>query len=186
MEPVQPVEVTQVPPSPGPEQGQEEVPGVNRSRFRVGDVVTISFSGTTELLPPHEERVKEDGTITLPYVGPVQASGKSPGELQRYLHEAYKKYYKNLVVTVKSFQRYFYVGGEVRQPGPQLYLGETTVLKAVQTAGDFTDFARKSKVQIVRTDGTVLTMDCGDAIKDPSLDISIYPGDRINVPRRVF
>lgn len=183
-EPIQQVHVVPRPPSPQPEQAT--APGVHGNRFQVGDVVTVSFSGIAQPLPIHEERIKEDGTITLQYVGPVTAAGKSPGELQRYLQEAYKKYYKNLVVTVKSFQRYFYVGGEVRQPGPQPWLQETTVLTAIQTAGDFTDFAKKSKVQIVRTDGTVLSMDCGDAIKDPSLDLPIYPGDRINVPRRVF
>src|SRR5512137_1618558 len=33
--------------------------------FRVGDVVSVTFSGISEQIPAHEERIKEDGTITL-------------------------------------------------------------------------------------------------------------------------
>ena len=35
-------------------------------RFQVGDTVIVTFSDTVTEMKPHEERVKEDGNITLP------------------------------------------------------------------------------------------------------------------------
>ena len=91
-----------------------------------------------------------------------------------------------LTVTVSSPQRVFYVGGEVKQPGRQLYVGETTVTKAIQAAGDFTDFANHKKVKLIRQNGEVVTVNCVKALQDPTSDPAVYPGDQIQVPRRIF
>jgi len=72
----------------------------------------------------------------------------------------------------------------VRNPGRQVYIGATTVLKAIQSAGDFDDFAAKTRVEVTRTDGTFIKVNCIKAAKDPKLDLPIYPGDKINVPMR--
>lgn len=165
----------------------EEDPSSSYSALRVGDMITVVFSGvTSEQIEPHQERIKADGTLTLAYVGAVSAAGKTAGQLQRELQEKYRKFYKNIVVTVESAARYYYVGGEVRNPGPKPYLGEASVIKAIQTAGGFTEFAKKSRVRLVRTDGTSLIVNCGKAIEDPELDLPIYPGDKIHVPQRFF
>jgi len=157
------------------------------ARFHVGDTVTVDFSGTADLIPEHLEPIKEDGTITLPYIGPVRALGKTAGELQNDIHDLYvPKYYVRLTITVSSPQRVFYVGGEVKQPGRQLYVGETTVTKAIQAAGDFTDFANRNKVWLIRSTGDRIKVNCTKALQDPSLDPPVYPGDQIQVPRRIF
>jgi polysaccharide export outer membrane protein len=155
-------------------------------RFQVGDQVTVKFSGTTdENLRPHEERIKEDGTITLPYIGAVKAAGLTPGELQKDITTRYvPDYYKRLTVTVTGEQRVYSVGGQVRSPGRQVYIGPTTVIKAIQSAGDFTDFAAKWRVELTRADGRTLKVDCEKAAKDPALDLPVYPGDKIIVPQR--
>jgi polysaccharide export outer membrane protein len=155
--------------------------------FRVDDVVTVTVTGVTaETIPPHEERIKEDGSITLYLVGKVQAAGKTAGELQSELQKGYEIYYKNPVVTVKSAERVYYVGGEVKRPGVQLYLGETTVTKAIQAAGDFTDFALKRSIRVTRADGTTLKVNFGKLLENPRLDPPVYPGDKIHVPRRIL
>jgi polysaccharide biosynthesis/export protein VpsN len=157
------------------------------ARFHVGDTVTISFSGTANTIPDHVEPIKEDGTITLPYIGAVRALGKTTGELQNDILNLYvPKYYVRLTVTVSSPQRVFYVGGEVKQPGRQLYIGETTVTKAIQAAGDFTDFANQNKVWLIRGTGDRIKVNCKKALQDPTLDPPVYPGDQIQVPRRIF
>ncbi|HLX96054.1 MAG TPA: polysaccharide biosynthesis/export family protein [Verrucomicrobiae bacterium] len=157
------------------------------ARFHVGDTVTVDFSGTADPILEHTEPIKEDGTITLPYIGPVRALGKTAGELQNDIHDLYvPKYYVRLTITVSSPQRVFYVGGEVKQPGRQLYVGETTVTKAIQSAGDFTDFANQKKVKLIRHSGEVITVNCIKALQDPTLDPPVYPGDQVQVPRRIF
>lgn len=153
--------------------------------FRIGDLVVVTLSGLPETVPPHEERIKEDGTITLPYIGAVKAAEKTPGELQKEIHDLYvPKYYLHLTVTVKSQERVYYVGGEVKTPGRQIYMGETTVTKAIQSAGDFTDFANRRKVMVTRADGKILTVNCSKALGNPALDLPVFPGDKIDVPRR--
>ena len=156
-------------------------------RFHVGETVIVALTGTADLIPEHTEPIKEDGTLTLPYIGAIQAAGKTPGELQNEIRDLYvPKYYVRLTVTVKSQDRVYYVGGEVKQPGRQLYVGETTVTKAIQSAGDFTDFANRRKVWLVRADGKHIKVNCNKALENPSLDLPVYPGDQIQVPRRFF
>lgn len=155
-------------------------------RFVINDLVTVTFSGLNPPPPEHNERIKEDGTITLPYIGAVQAAGKSTGELQKEIHDLYvPKYYVRLTVTVKSLERSYTVGGEVRAPGPKGYLPLTTVTKAIQAAGGFTDFAQKKKVKLTRAGKTII-VNCKEAEEDPRKDPAVIPGDKIYVPRRLF
>jgi protein involved in polysaccharide export with SLBB domain len=61
------------------------------------------------------------------------------------------------------------------------------VLEAIITAGGFTDFANRRKVQLVRAkDGSTVTLDCNKARGNPELDLPVNPGDKIIVPRNVF
>lgn len=154
-------------------------------RFAIGDLVRITFSGTIDVIQPHEERIKDDGTITLPLIKAIKAEGRTAGELQKAITDAYvPDYYKRLTVTVSSDQRVYYVGGQVRLPGRQMYIGTTTVTKAIQSAGDFTDFADRRKVFLTRAEGKKFTVNCLKAAKDPALDLAVYPGDKIEVPMR--
>jgi protein involved in polysaccharide export with SLBB domain len=157
--------------------------------LRVGDEVTIEFRGVP--IPPerHVERIKQDGTIRPPVVdrdGPVQAAGLTRLQLENELGKRYEKFYKHLTVTVSTENRVFYVGGEVRTPSRQPYQGEMTVLKAIASAGGFTDFAKKSNVQLIRANGQKFKVDCRKALKDSKLDLAVYPDDQIHVPRRYY
>jgi protein involved in polysaccharide export with SLBB domain len=156
-------------------------------RLRIGDRVTVKFAGTTDQTLPqkHEEDIKDDGTITLPHILQIKAAGKTLGELQNEIHDRYvPDYYKRLTVTVTGEQRVYYVGGQVKTPGRQMYIDATTVTKAIQSAGDFTDFAAKRRVELTRTDGKKFIIDCEKATRDSALDLPVYPGDKIHVPQR--
>jgi len=155
------------------------------NRFAIGDLVTVKFSGGINDLTTHEERIKEDGTITLSLIRSVQAAGKTPGELQNDIHDRYvPDYYQRLTVIVTGEQRVYSVGGRVRSPGRQSYIGPTTVTKAIQSAGDFDDYAARRRVVLTRAGGTTFKVDCIKAAKDPSLDLPVYPNDKIDVPMR--
>jgi protein involved in polysaccharide export with SLBB domain len=175
-----------------PSQGQLNPQPRNSAdvaRFRVGETVIVTFTGTPLPFDPHEEPIKEDGTITLSYIGTVNAAGKTAGELQREIHDAYvPKYFVRLTVTVKSGDRVYYVGGEVNSHGSrQLYVGDTTVTKAIQSAGGLTDFANHSKVWLTHTStGQRIRVNYDEALKDPAKDPPVYPDDQINVEKRIF
>jgi polysaccharide export outer membrane protein len=162
--------------------------GADVAHFRVGDTVVVTFSGAPTTIDPHQETIKEDGTITLPLIGSIYALGKTTGELQNEIYTDYvPKYYIRLNVTVNSGDRVYYVGGEVHGAGPQLYRGDTTVTKAIQTAGGLTDFANHGKVWVIRaTTGQRIRVNYDDALQNPAKDPPVYPDDQINVERRIF
>ncbi len=154
-------------------------------RLAIGDLIRIVFSGISDPPQPHEERIKDDGTLTLPLIGAVKADGKTSGELQKAITDAYvPDYYKRLTVTVLSDRRVYHVGGQVRSPGRQEYLGPTTVTKAIQSAGDFNDFADRRNVVLTRVDGKTIKVNCVKAAGNPALDPPVFPGDKIEVKLR--
>ncbi len=160
-------------------------PAADVARFRIGDIVTITFSGVPTPLDPHQETIKEEGTITLPLIGSIIAANKTSGELQREIHDAYvPKYYVRLTVTVKSGDRVFYVAGEVHSPGRVMYLDGTTVTKAIQSAGGLTDFANHSKVWLTHTGGKQrIRVNYDKAVKNETADPPVYPDDQIIVDK---
>jgi protein involved in polysaccharide export with SLBB domain len=159
--------------------------------LRPNDLVQVFFSGNPSAPKDFNERIKEDGTISPPMIttpedGPVKAAGKTVGELQKILQERYNKYFRSLTVTVLTESRYFYVDGEVRSPSRQSYSGAITVTKAIAAAGGFTDFAKRSKVHLIRANGQKFTINYDKALRKAELDLPVHPGDQIVVPRRVI
>jgi protein involved in polysaccharide export with SLBB domain len=155
--------------------------------FHIGDLIMISFSAThggNAIIPPYEERIKEDRTITPPHIGSVTAEGKRPGELQKELQERYDKLFRNLTVTVKAGERYYFVDGEVNRRGQVPWVADTDIIKAIAAAGGFTDFARKGRVTVIHPNNKKEVVDYNEALDNPSYKVPIYPGDRIIVHRR--
>jgi protein involved in polysaccharide export with SLBB domain len=169
------------PPEPDTKPGQ-------LPRLHSGDTVTITFTGVPDLPAPQEKPIKEDGTITLPDIGRVKAVGKTPGELEDTIHDLYvPKIYTHLNVTVKtSGDRVYYVRGEVRAPGRLIYAGSITVSKAITSAGDFTEFANRSKIWLVRANGDRFKLNLNDILDGDQADPPVYPGDQIEVTKRMF
>src|SRR5437899_1000683 len=129
----------------------QPAPSQDVARFGIGQTVIISFSGPPIAISGHEEVIKEDGTINLDYIGSIKAAGKTACELQYEIQTNYvPKYYTRLTVTVKSGDRVYYVSGEVRSTGRQLYVGDTTVSKAIQSAGGLSEYANHKKVWLIR------------------------------------
>ena len=155
--------------------------------INIGDSLTITFSDLPLLLPADQQQVKSDGTITLMENQTFTAAGKAPGELEKEIRSRYvPRLYPKMTVTIKPLERFFYIGGEVRAPGRQVYVGPITVLKAIQSAGDFTDFAQRKRVRLTRLNGKKETINCIKAREDSTLDPPVFPGDTIHVPRRLF
>jgi polysaccharide export outer membrane protein len=156
--------------------------------IKVGDILVISFADLPpdRLMPPFDQKVKDDGTITLIYNQPFQAAGKRTGDLEREIRAFYvPSYFRNLTVTVRlSADRFYYVEGEVRLPSKLPYTPGITVSKAIAAAGGFTDFANKRKVRLIRGERTQ-TVNCNKVLDHPELDPVVLPNDKIHVPRRI-
>lgn len=153
--------------------------------LRVGDLVRVSLLDIPQPPQPIEIRIPEDGRITLPWNITVDARGKTISQLQEEIRKAYvPRLFVQLTVNIKSEERWYYVGGEVRVPARQQYSGEMTVLRAIDTVGGFTDFANRKNIELRRSNGQTFKINWNKAIKDQKLDLPVYPNDQITVHKR--
>jgi polysaccharide export outer membrane protein len=162
--------------------------GQDFSKIVVGDFLIISFSDVPPPgIPEQKIRVPQDGKITLPLNVKVKVVGRTTSELQEEIRNAYvPQYYVNLTATVKAEDRVYFVGGEVRSSGRQMYLGEMTVTRAIDTAGGFTDFAKRTNIELRRANGETLKVNWNKVRKNPKLDLLVFPNDHITVPKAVW
>jgi polysaccharide export outer membrane protein len=183
---------TQVSPpvvNPAAVPGTTNASGPELEVLGVGSSITIALLDTPTPIPTFEGKIKEDGTITLTLNKTFTAAGKTPGDLEKEIRASYvPQYFKYMTVAVRqeATTLWYYVDGEVKAPNRQLYNTRITVLKALASAGGFTDFANKKKVRLTRVDGRTQFVNCAKARDNPSLDPEVYPGDKIYVPRRFW
>jgi protein involved in polysaccharide export with SLBB domain len=157
--------------------------------LREGDQIEIRLGGV-----PAEEvsqvtgvyTVDGDGFINMPHIGKVRASGATQSQLQGAIESTYKsqQIYTNPSITlaVPNSARFVDVGGDVRAQQRVPFTADLTVLGAITAAGGFTEFADQSKVKLLR-DGKVIMINIKDVRKDPSKDLKLKPGDKIQVPQ---
>ena len=170
------------PPEPAP-------PTVGQSSdiIRIGEHLAIEFLETN--LGKIDQVVADDGTITLPLLPDrVPAAGKKVSELQDNIRNLYlPRLYKRMTVNITRANRYFWVRGEVKQPGQLPYTGDMTVTKAISAAGDFTEYANRKKIEIIRGNGVKTRVKWKDTLNNPKkYDLPIYPGDTVHVPQSIY
>lgn len=176
-----------LPQAPVPYANVAVNPNVMFSRLSSGDLVKVTFSDIPQPPQPVEVRIPEDGRITLPYNMTVYAIGKTVSQLQDEIRSLYvPDLFIRLTVNIKTEERFYFVGGEVRNPNRQQYLGDMTVLRAIDTVGGFTDFARRSRIELRRANGEIHIINWDKARKNPKFDLKVYPNDQITVHRRTF
>ena len=155
-------------------------------RLQPGDPVQIYLRGIPEPAD-YEYVIADEGTITLPYIPPVQAAGLTVSELQRKIHDTYidEQIYRQITVNVILPTQSYFVRGEVRQPGRFPLTGGMTVLQAIAAAGGYTEFANPRRVEIIR-DGETILENARQMEQNPDQDLPVKAGDVIIVRRSIF
>ncbi len=134
--------------------------------------------------------VRPDGKISLPLLNDVQAAGLTAMQLAGTIHDGLSKYITNPQVTVTILginSKRIFINGEVGHVGAQPLLPNMTVLQALSNAGGLNQFARPTKIYILRMEGgkqTKIPFNYKQVIKGdhPEQDILLQPGDTIVVP----
>ncbi len=135
--------------------------------------------------------VRSDGKISLPLIGDVGASGQTPRQLQVDITSRLQAYLSDPEVTVivqDSRSRSFNVLGQIARPGSFLLNKPLTVLDAIALAGGFRDFAKQTKVYVLRRKGdgtqTRLPFNYKQVVKGihPEQNIALQSDDTIVVP----
>jgi polysaccharide export outer membrane protein len=167
-------------------------PVISKDDYIIGpeDVLAISVWRETELtrtLP-----VRPDGKISLPLIGDVKASGLTPRMLEAEIAkqlEAYVRKPEVAVIVQEAKSHKFNLMGSVARPGEYMLNSNMTVLDALALGGGFTDFAKRTKIYVLRhspgSAGMVrLPFNYKQVIQGKSLDqnVELKPGDTIVVP----
>ena len=135
--------------------------------------------------------VRPDGNISLPLIGDLMASGETPVQLQSNIRRQLLAYLSDPEITVvvqEAKSHKFNIVGEVQKPGTYLLSTPMSVLDAIAVAGGLRDFARSSKIYVLRInpDGTRvrLPFNYKQVIKGENLkpDVWLQKHDTIVVP----
>ena len=163
-----------------------------QATLRIGDPLELKISGV-----PTEEQtqvnnvytVDSNGMVNMPYINKVKADGLTPGQLASSIEGSYRagKIFTNPTITIMMAPtaRFVNVGGAVRSPNRVPFTEDMTLLTAINAAGGFNDFADQRKVRVLRG-SDVKMYDVRQSRRDPSKDVKLQPGDRVEVPQSFF
>jgi len=150
-------------------------------RLSSGDVIKVNVFGEPDLSFA-EIRLNDAGTFSYPFVGEVQAKGKTTGEIEKMLTQKLKDGYlvdPRVSVSVINY-REFYISGEVKLPGGYPYQPGLTLDRAIALAGGLSERASTKRMTIIRG---------ADSTRKPekaTLDTLVNPGDTINIEQGFF
>jgi polysaccharide export outer membrane protein len=136
--------------------------------------------------------VRPDGTITLPLIGDVTATGRTPSQLRGEIKRKLTTFLRDdnptvevIVETVNSYR--FAVVGNVEHSGLFTAKHYVTVTEAIALAGGPNRYAELDKVLSLRQAGTSarsVPVNLRDIYsgRHPEMDVVILREDRIFVP----
>jgi len=159
---------------------------VDSETYKVGpaDVLMVKVWNEEKFTGPVV--VQQNGKITMPLIGDLDAGGSTPREIEATITKALgKELRKPLVtVTVQSVEsKKYYLVGQVNHPGEFLLDRPTTILEALSKAGGLQDFANKKRIYVLRG-STKIPFNYKDVINGKNMDqnIPLQPGDQVVVP----
>ncbi len=123
--------------------------------YVIGDGDVLSINVWKELELTRAVTVRSDGRISLPLVGEMQASGRTPAQLEADLKASLGGFIADPEVTVivqEINSRKFNILGEVTKPGSYSLTADTTIVDAIALAGGLKEFAKKKGIYVIRQD----------------------------------
>ncbi|WP_239037014.1 XrtA/PEP-CTERM system exopolysaccharide export protein [Marinobacter sp. C7] len=160
------------------------------------DVVQVSVWRNEDLST--SVPIRPDGKISVPLVGDIQASGKTPETLANDIEERLASYIRqpqvSIVVTSMGsheFSDRVRVTGAVEQPMSMPHRAGMTVIDVFLEAGGENEFASLNNSKLYRKSGgkvVVIPVRLGDIVNrgDISTNYGLRPGDILSVPERAF
>jgi polysaccharide export outer membrane protein len=143
---------------------------------------TTSTDATIEL---GSYRVNQLGEIDFPYIGKIKVSGLTIEEIKAIINEGISKQLIQYSLVVKIVNRHFTLLGEFNSPGTySFYKDYLTIFEAMGYGKDFTDYANRHKVCVIRKTPTGKVIKHLDLTKSDILNSDFYyilPNDIIYV-----
>ena len=161
--------------------GVAQAQGNSSYKLASGDVINISVFGEPDL-SVKELRLTDAGSFSYPFIGEVQAKGKTAAEIEQLIVARLKgDYLIDPRVSVSVLQyREFFISGEVKAPGAYPFQPGLTLRRAVALAGGLTERASEGRITIIRDNNP-------DRIPEPAtLETPVKPGDSITIDQGFF
>ncbi len=131
----------------------QDVINVSKNPYKIGPSDLLDIQVWNEPDVSKQVRVLIDGTIVLPLVGQINAAGLTPSQLSESLKKKLSEYIAEPEVTVMvlegKYNRYFIVG-QIQNPGEYYIDYPISILQAIARAGGFQEWAKKSKIFVIR------------------------------------
>jgi len=169
-----------------PSDNKEAGAAVDSNTYKIGpsDVLSIRVWNEEKFSGP--VAVHQDGKITLPLLGDIQAGDLTPVQVQDNVTKALTKYVVKPLVTVvvqEVGSKKYYLDGQVNHPGEFPLAVPTTILEAISKAGGLQEFANSKKIYILRGDKRI-PFNYKDVLRGKLMEqnIRLEPGDHIVVP----
>lgn len=123
----------------------------NVTAFQQQKSENVASSGEQALGIQDGYRVDENGDIILPFIGKVRAAGKTVLQLRQEISNKLIQFVPDATVQVRFLNFRVTMIGEVTRPNAYIIPNERlTILEAIGMAGDFTPYARRNSVLIIR------------------------------------
>jgi len=95
--------------------------------------------------------VDDKGNIEIPFVGKVQAGGKTLTDLKIELDSVFINYLSDAAITIRLVNNYVSVLGEVSRPGRYaLTKDRVNIFEVISMAGDLSEFSDRQRIQLIR------------------------------------
>jgi polysaccharide export outer membrane protein len=92
-----------------------------------------------------------DGYIALPYIGRIEAAGKSRNDLEKLIEDKLSEYIKDPIIQIQIVNYKVTMLGEVNKPGIYNIPNEkVTIFEAIGIAGDLTLAGQRKTVTVIR------------------------------------
>lgn len=151
-------------------------PAMANYTLQPGDQLRIVVFGQENL--PVDYAVNDDGYVSVPLVGAVDAKGKTVPELEDQLTQDFTRVLVEPSVSVQLLTpRPVYVLGGINEPGAYPYAKDMTIMSAAAMANGFTPYAYQDHFQVTRTTADGQQVDfraTGKDLVQPSDIIYVY------------
>lgn len=157
-------------------------PNLMAQELQPGDGVRITLYNVSDKISG-DYYIQKDGTIQLPYLGVIGATGVDYKILESEITQKYDSLYRNPELTVQPLFK-ISVMGEVNNPGTYYVTDVEKLSGILALAGGATADANLDNIYIVRGNQEI-KLDAERIMKQGNTvtDIGVKSGDRIYVPR---
>ncbi|MEQ9825276.1 MAG: polysaccharide biosynthesis/export family protein [Puniceicoccaceae bacterium] len=170
-----------------------EEPVRSNYRLKPSDLIEVMVFQEPDL--NKQVRIEADGSIILPLINRVKVGGLSVDEARKQIQELYNQDFLvnpqvNLLVLEYRMRKVDVIG-QVNQPGPIEIPSDQalSLVEAISQAGSFTRLARRTTVQVTRTDTDgkkrVIEINVDRMMSsEDAPDFILQDGDIVFVPER--